>query len=401
MSTTRNEARVIWLMAAMQFVNMMNFSMVMPLGPDFAKALGIANSQIGYVGGAYTLAAALSAFLCARVVDRYDRKAVALFLLGGLSVATLATLFADSLGELLAARILAGLFGGPITSIGLSIVTDTVPVERRGRAVGTVMGAFSAASVLGVPLALELSHRGGWHLPFYAVSAFGALVWLILYRALPAMGGHLAMRPAGAQVSLARLLARNEVRNAYLMVSSAMFAGFLLIPNFSSYFQFNLHYPREHMGLLLFTGGLASLVIMPLAGRLSDRVGGSPLSLAATVALVTVIYLGFTGPAQLPVLAISTLFMALNAVRNITATATSTRVPAPYERAGYMALQSALTYVAIGGAALLSSLLLGDRADGSLIGMPALAWLAIAIAVLQPLLMARLERRLRLVSQPA
>ena len=68
------------------------------------------------------------------------------------------------------------MFGGPATSLGLSILADIVPIERRGRAMGTLMGAFSAASVFGVPAGLELARIGGWRMPFFAVAALGVVL---------------------------------------------------------------------------------------------------------------------------------------------------------------------------------------------------------------------------------
>ena len=91
----------------------------------------------------------------------------------GLVLATFTGGLATGLGSMLAARLLAGFFGGPATSLALSIVADQVPPERRGRALGSVMSAFSVASVLGVPAGLELARIGGWRLPFFAVAGIG------------------------------------------------------------------------------------------------------------------------------------------------------------------------------------------------------------------------------------
>ena len=62
-ATTRVTRLAILVIAATQFVNVVDFMMVMPLGPDFAKALGIRVSHMGVMSGAYTLAAAVSGLL--------------------------------------------------------------------------------------------------------------------------------------------------------------------------------------------------------------------------------------------------------------------------------------------------------------------------------------------------
>ena len=52
---------------------------------------------------------------------------------------------------------------------------------------GSVMGAFSAASVLGVPAGLELSQLGGWRAPFIGVGALGVAVVVLAAVALPSV----------------------------------------------------------------------------------------------------------------------------------------------------------------------------------------------------------------------
>jgi predicted MFS family arabinose efflux permease len=83
------ERTLVLLVAAVQFVNILDFMMIMPLGPDFAAALGIPTSHIGVLGGAYTLAAAVSGIVGARVLDRFDRRtALGLAMIGTISDAT-------------------------------------------------------------------------------------------------------------------------------------------------------------------------------------------------------------------------------------------------------------------------------------------------------------------------
>ena len=92
---------------------------------------------------------------------------------------------------MLLSRVLAGTFGGPATSVAMSILTDAVPPERRGRAIGKVMGAFAVAAVVGVPVGLELARLGGWQLPFFVISSLGVVVAFGVAAVMPPMRGHL------------------------------------------------------------------------------------------------------------------------------------------------------------------------------------------------------------------
>ena len=56
----RSEGLIVLLVGAIQFINILDFVIPMPMGPDLAHGLGIPNSQIGLIGGSYTAAAAVS-----------------------------------------------------------------------------------------------------------------------------------------------------------------------------------------------------------------------------------------------------------------------------------------------------------------------------------------------------
>src|SRR5262249_37358090 len=150
------------------------FTMVMPLGPDFARALDIPTSELGKVVAGYGQAAAVSGFLGSFFLDRFDRRKALAVAMCGLVLGTLAGGLARDLPGLTLARVIAGAFGGPATSISYAIIADVIPPARRGKAMGAVMGAFSVAQVLGVPSALLLSQHFGWSVPFFAVATLGA-----------------------------------------------------------------------------------------------------------------------------------------------------------------------------------------------------------------------------------
>ncbi len=391
------ERTVIFLVAAVQFVNVLDFMMVMPMGPDFARALAIPSSHIGLIGGAYTAAAAVAGLVGSLFLDRFDRrKALAVSMLG-LVIATALGGFAQGLGTLVGARILAGVFGGPATSLALSIVADVVPPQRRGRAMGAVMGAFAVASVLGVPLGLELASRGGFRLPFFAVAALGAVITLLAIARLPSMRGHLHKKGDGFHAASPLELAKNPtVIASYVAIAMMMMSGFVLIPNISSYLQENLHYPREHLGRLYLVGGVLSFVVLRIVGRVVDRFGSAIVAAFGATLFGVTCYLFFVvATPPLPIMVLFVMFMLCGSVRSIPISALSSRIPAPRERAAYMSIQSSVQHLASATGAFLSSKLLEERADRSLVGMSRLAVLAIVVGALLVPFVAYVEARVR------
>lgn len=390
-----SERRLLLLIGAIQFVNVLDFMMVIPLGPDFARALAIPTAKLGLVGASYTAAAALSGFVGALFLDRFDRRKALGVVLGGLVIGTAAGAFATGIGSMLAARMVAGAFGGPATALSLATVSDMVPAERRGRAMGAVMGAFAVASVLGVPAGLELARLGGWRMPFLAVAGLGATLAATAVLVLPPIDHHLRARPEGSSRPGAAL-GRPTALLALLATGVVMTAQFALVPNIPAYWQFNLGYPRERLGLLFIVGGAVSFAVMRAAGWLADRAGAAITVAVATVAFVAVLLAAFVFPAPgTSALALFVGFMATSSFRMVPMQALSSRVPENTERAGFMSAQSVVQHLGSAAGAFLSSRMLRQLPDGRLGGMEGVASLAAVLAAAVPFLLWLVEIRVR------
>ncbi len=392
--------RLLYVLCAVQFVNILDFMMVMPLGPDFSRGLGIPTSAVGVVGGSYTFAAALIGIVGATLLDRFERRRALLVAVLGLSLATLLGGFAWDLPSLVGARILAGLFGGPATSISLAIVADTVDERVRGRAMGIIMGSFSIAAVLGVPFGLELAQHGGWHAPFFAVGALGLLLLPAIRFGVPELGQHLTARQqrlaSGSAMSTwqesVALLRSPLCQRALTLALTSMVAGFLIIPNLATYVQFNLGYPREGMGMLYMVGGVLSFATVRIAGRLVDRTGATRTGIAGTMLLTLILIGGFaTEVSWLPVPVMFAGFMVAMSLRNIPMQALASRVPQPHERARFMSMLSSVQHMSSSLGALLASQMLVSADSGMLLHMDRVALLAIGMALTMPWLMRRIE----------
>jgi predicted MFS family arabinose efflux permease len=394
-ATQSLERRIVFLVGAVQFVNVLDFTMIMPLGPDFARALHIPMSQLGKAVAGYGQAAALAGFTGSFFLDRFDRKRALAVAMVGLVLGTLLGGLARDLAGLTLARVVAGLFGGPATSLSYAIVADAIPPERRGKAMGAVMGAFSVAQVLGVPSALLLSERAGWAMPFFVVAAMGLLVALGAIVLLPRMTGHLAdaARPVEPG-SLLQLLARPTVLLSLTMTATLMTAGFILVPNLPAYIQENLHFPRARYEYLIAAGGVVSFVTLRLAGRLVDRFGSTSVGSAGALASLAVTYFFLLDPPQpAPVVLLYLAFVVTLGARNVAYNALTTKVPRPHERARFLSIQSTVYHAAAGSASWFAASQLAVAADGTLVGMPRVGAIAMALSAILPLLLWRVESR--------
>ena len=98
------ESLVVLILAGVQFSHIMDFSVMMPLGPQLMRMFDIGAKQFGLVVSVYTFAAAISCFLAALVMDRYDRKKVLVTIYTGLVIGTFLCGLAPTFTMLLARR---------------------------------------------------------------------------------------------------------------------------------------------------------------------------------------------------------------------------------------------------------------------------------------------------------
>ncbi|MBJ6759505.1 MFS transporter [Myxococcaceae bacterium JPH2] len=402
-SLTPFERTVVLLIGAVQFINILDFVMVMPLGPYFSSGLGIASSHIGTIGGSYTAAASVAGLVAGTFLDRFDRRKALAVCMMGLVASTAAGGLSTGLVTLLLARVCAGVFGGPATALSMSIIADLIPAEKRGRALGLVMMAFSITSVLGVPIALRLAEMGGWRIPFLGVAALGLLVVAGAIFLLPPVRGHLSPeRQAARPVSVLQLLGRTDVQLSYLTTALVMMSAFMLIPNIAPYLLQNLDYPRENLGNIYLAGGVMSFLALRTAGRLVDVYGSFRVGTVGVALGVASIYVGFVDfPRWLPIPVLFMAFMLANGVRNVSYSTLVTKVPEPAVRARFMSLQSAVQHMASALGAFLSSQILTDEPNGHLGGIPTVATVSIVLALGVPPMLWIVENRLRARAQAA
>ncbi len=390
----RRERVLLAVLTAVQFCHILDFVILMPLGPQLMRAFGITPREFALLVSAYTFSAAGAGLFAALLMDRFDRKRMLLVLLSGFGVGTLLCGVAPTFGLLLMARVAAGAFGGVLAGVVFAILGDQIPPERRGRATGVVMAGFSAASVLGLPLGLSLAERFGWHTPFVLLAGVTAAVVAAGALALPPMRAHLSAPRARSAVGGLWDVAREPAHLRALGFTVAlMFAGFTVVPFLSPYLTANAGLAEARLDLVYLVGGLATLFTGPAMGWLADRFGHARVFTGA--ALVSVIpIVAVTNLPRVPmplILAVTTTMMVMASGRMISATALVTGVVEPARRGSFMSLNAAVQQGAAGAATFVGGLMIGRAADGRITGYAGVGLLAVAANLLTLWLVRRLR----------
>jgi predicted MFS family arabinose efflux permease len=393
-----SESFVIFLIGFVQFVDILDFMMVMPLGPDFSKDLDFDIAKMGYVSAVYAFAAGLSGLLFSKILDRFDRKSLLLTSMLGLALATLAGGFAYDANSLLITRFLAGSFGGPATAAAFAIISDLIEPRRRGAAMGKVWGAFSIASVIGVPLGLEVARLSSWRLPFYGVSSMAIVAALLIYFKLPSIRKHLDENEHKESVTYVSLLSKKRYLLSYLSISLSTMAAFMIIPYISPQLQINLHLPRDQISMQYFVGGTLSFFAMRFAGYMVDQYNATITTALGTLLLSMTLIGGFIYPGiahYIPIVYIFAPFMIGMSIRNVSSSTNFSKVPSLYDRAGFMSLNSCFQHFFSSIGSLLASYIIYETPAGYLANMPYLAVLSLVLFTLTIPLTYLIEKSIR------
>lgn len=397
--TARHERWLLLSLAGVQFTHIVDFMIMMPLGPQFTRLFGISDAQFGMLVSAYTLAAGASGLLASSYIDRFERKRLLLWLYAGFALATLACGLAPGYGALMAARITAGLFGGVLGALVQTMVGDAIPFERRGRAMGVVMSAFSMSTVAGVPASLWLAEALGWHAPFIAIAALSVVLWLAAWRSLPVLDGHLHARPAGAAwTGILQVLRDPNHWRAFALSSLTMVAGFVVIPYLTIYSTANVGIRTDQIPILYLCGGVATLFTARLWGHLTDRWGKvRTFRLVAVCSMAPILVTTHLPVVPLPVLlGVTTAFFVFVSGRMVPGMAIVTSAAQPQWRGTFMSLNASLQSAAMGLAALVGGLLIHRTPEGLVAGYGWAGWVAVATT----LLMLPLAGRVRMYRRP-
>ncbi|HSI41752.1 MAG TPA: MFS transporter [Xanthobacteraceae bacterium] len=396
-----SERAVVTLLAAAAFVVALNATVMFPLGPFVVAEIGGKVDALGYLGAAYSFAAAVGGFAASFVLDRFDRRTALAGCVCVFTVATGAGAFAQDMTSLMATRAAAGIAAGPLWGLLVAIASDVVPMERRGFAISRLVGTYGLALVVGLPLGTLLAAMpDGWRWALAVLAIGGGAISVITVVVIGPRREHLAeaqARPLSrAWRGVLRLMAGQPSLIAFLLIAASSFSALLVSPNLPVFVMRNTALGPIGLSGVYLLGGLMALAVVPLAGRAIDRIGALPVATGA--AGVTTVVLGaafLAAPPLLPALPILAMVLVMQLVRSSVTQGSATRVPLPAERAAFQSLAAAVTNLAQALGAGTAPLLLSIRPDGRLAGMDLVAWYAIAASWTAPLLLMRLETVLR------
>ncbi len=365
---TLHQKIIIAILALLQFTVVLDFMVISPLGDILMKTLDMTPSKFGFAVSGYAFSAGISGLLAAGFADKFDRKKMLIFFYTGFIAGTVFCALASSYEMLLLARIVTGLFGGVIGSVSLAIVTDLFVIHQRGRVMGFIQMAFATSQILGIPVGLYFANNWGWHSAFIMIAVLGLLILVAIIIQLQPITKHLELQSdKNPFLHLWHTLSNKQYQVGFTAIAFLSVGGFMLQPFGTAFLVNNIHINHLELPMVFFFTGLSVLIIMPLVGKLSDKV--SKFKLFAVGSLISIIMiLIYTNLNPIPmweVIVINmVLFMGIMS-RMIPATTLNTAIPEMKDRGAYMSITSSLQQIAGGIAAVCAGFIVHQKTKTS------------------------------------
>lgn len=402
---SRYQSFVIAIIAILQFTVILDFIIMAPLGAQMMRVLSLSPSHFGWVVSAYAFSAGISGILAAGFADRFDRKKMLLFFYAGFILGTFLCSIATGYAFLVTARMITGMFGGVLFSINMAIIADLFPLEIRGRVMGFVQTAFAAAQVLGIPLGLLLAGNWGWHMPFRMIVILCIPLFVVILRWMRPVNDHLRQRAAQRPIiHLLGTASQKRYIRAFVTTAFLSTGGFLMMPYSSDFLVHNVGVGEQLLPIVFVVAGAVGLVIGPLIGKWSDRVGKFRVfidgSILGTVMVVIITHLSITPLWE--VLVLNTLLYGAVFCRVIPSQALISAVPDRQDRGAFMSINASIQQLGGGIASAIGGFVIAEDPQGRLVHYDSLGLVTVVAYMICGVLMWRVNRYLSgKTAQPA
>jgi len=267
---------------------MTGFAVILPVFPQRLQALGLGPEMLALMEGAFGLGMFLFSTPMGTWSGRIGRKPILFISLAGFIVTNLLLAFVNVPLLFIPIRFVEGMLLSGLIPAAMSMVGDTIPLEKQGRWIGFLTTAQAVGFALGPGLGGLLAQNLGLSSPFLLSAAIALAASLLAIFLVPeTLPEHLRAQAREHQARCgAKAQKPREARFArliwliapFLVIDFGMIFTYpFVFPQYPFFFAKVLHYSTAHYGLLFSVYGLALAVFPLVLGRLSETMPKKPL----------------------------------------------------------------------------------------------------------------------------
>jgi MFS transporter, DHA1 family, tetracycline resistance protein len=263
--------------AIVVFVDLLGFSIILPLLPYYAKTFAASDAMIGYLVASYSICQFIAAPILGGMSDRFGRRPLLIYSQLGSFAGFMLLGFANSLPILFLSRIIDGISGGNIT-IAQAYIADVTPPKERAGAMAIIGIGFGLGFVIGPPIGGLLAAHFGYSAPAFVAAAFalGSTSLTTFY-----LKEHQHVRDESSRMGLRsytrvlEYMGDKTMRTVYLIFLFFALPFSLFVSMFSLFAMKKYNFTEENTGLFLMYVGLLGVlwqggVVRPLVKKLGE-----------------------------------------------------------------------------------------------------------------------------------
>jgi len=364
------------------FINMLGFSIILPLLPYYADTFQVNELVVGALVGSYAAAQFISAPFLGRLSDRIGRRPVLLASVLGTALSFIILGFARSIEVLFLARILDGLTGGNI-SVAQAYITDITDEKNRTKGMGLIGAALGLGFVIGPALGGLLSSQGHYNIPAWVAAGLAfinlGLIYVLLPESIQREKGQVATRPP---TKLMQILRQSDL-NALLMTRFAYGLAFATFETIFSLFVLKkLGISAATNGFILTYAGIL-LVYIQTSGlrRLTQKYQDQQLLFSSILVLIPALFLWSITPNVLALIVVLIPICFAGGILNSVLSSMVTKVVSAHQVGEVLGVASSLESLTRVAAPFLGGFFMskfGTQAPGifaAILATVALVWL--------------------------
>lgn len=279
-----------WLLCLSLFLFLSSFNLIIPELPAYLRSLG-GEQYLGWIIALFSVSAAFSRPLSGKLTDRIGRIPIIIF---GVSISiicgVLYTVVAGVVGFFII-RFLHGMSAGFAPIGNTSLLTDIIPKEKRGEAMGIVGIATSLGMAVGPPVGSLIASNFSYEVMFWVSSGAALVSLLVILGIEETLKNKVPFEMGMLKIKKDEVIDRDVLAPAMVMLLTIFCFGLLLtiVPDYSEFLG------MENKGIF-FTYLLAtSLLVRIFSGRASDRYGRTILlKIGVSLQLTAMLIIGFT-----------------------------------------------------------------------------------------------------------